>query len=169
MSVFMAPQNIAERDFNKKSIFLAGSIEMGTCYDWQSDVIKKLTIPRNHVGFGAKNEEEGELKFNIFNPRREDWEGSWEQKFDNPNFYQQVEWEITAMDRAHYILMYFDPTTKSPITLLELGLHAQSQKLLVCCPEGFWRRGNVEIVCYAYNIPMYKSIDDMIEFIKNNE
>jgi hypothetical protein len=34
-------------------------------------------------------------------------------------------------EMAHIIIMYFDPNTKSPISLLELGLNAREQKLVV--------------------------------------
>jgi hypothetical protein len=43
--------------------------------------------------------------------------------------------ELSAMEMAHIIIMYFDPNTKSPISLLELGLNAREQKLVVLCPE----------------------------------
>jgi hypothetical protein len=46
--------------------------------------------------------------------------------------------------------MYFAPETRAPNTLLELGLFARSGKLVVCCPEGYWRRGNVQVVCRRY-------------------
>ena len=58
--------------------------------------------------------------------------------------------------------MYFDPETKSPITLLELGLYARSGKLVVCCPHGFWRRGNVDIVCDRYGVDQVKLLDTLI-------
>ena len=57
--------------------------------------------------------------------------------------------------------MYIDPQTKSPISLLELGLFAHSKKLLVVCPDGFWRKGNVEVVCSQYDIPLFDSIEDL--------
>jgi hypothetical protein len=37
-------------------------------------------------------------------------------------------------------------------------LHARSGKLIVCCPPGFWRQGNVAIVCERYGVPM---VDDL--------
>ena len=58
--------------------------------------------------------------------------------------------------------MYLAPETKSPISLLELGLHAAGGKMIVVCPEGFWRKGNVEIVCSRHNIPMYEDIESGI-------
>jgi hypothetical protein len=65
-------------------------------------------------------------------------------------------------DRA----MFFAPATKAPITLLELGLFARSGKLLVGCPVGFWRRGNVEVVCARYGIPLVDSLTALIDLVR---
>ena len=35
--------------------------------------------------------------------------------------------------------------------------------IMVCCPEGFWRKGNIEMVCDRYKIPLYENIDTMIK------
>jgi hypothetical protein len=143
--IYLPPMNIALRDRNKKSVFLAGSIEMGLAEDWQ------LALSQWLIDKG----------FNVFNPRRKDWDSSWTQSYEDPNFNQQVKWEMNALDKADYIVMYFDPVTKSPISLLELGLHADSKKLLVVCPDGFWRKGNVEVVCSLYDIPMFNSLKEL--------
>jgi hypothetical protein len=141
--IFKAPENISKRDFHFKSVFLAGSIEMGKAIDWQTEMSDF---------FHKKN-------WNIFNPRRDDWDSSWEQNYLNPQFSQQVNWELHALDVADLIIMYFDPSTKSPISLLELGLYANSGKLRVVCPDDFWRKGNVEIVCNKYDIPFYDTLE----------
>jgi hypothetical protein len=141
---FLPPQNIALRDRSKKSIFLAGSIENGAAEDWQAEIGKWL-LSQN---------------YNTFNPRRKDWDSSWIQSYENPQFNQQVKWEMNALDKADYIIMYFDPATKSPISLLELGLHAHSGKLFVVCPDGFYRKGNVEVVCSIYDIPLFNTLDE---------
>jgi hypothetical protein len=141
---FLPPQNIALRDRSMKSIFLAGSIEMGAAKDWQEELGKWLLSQ----------------KYNVFNPRRKDWDSSWIQSYEDPHFNQQVKWEMNALDKADYIVMYLDPATKSPISLLELGLHAHSGKLFVVCPDGFWRKGNVEVVCCVHDIPLFNSLDD---------
>lgn len=130
----------------RPSCFLCGSIEMGKAEDWHSKV-QHLLKDKN---------------INIYNPRRDDWDSSWEQKIENEQFREQVEWELSALDIADAIIVYFDPKTKSPITLMELGIHAQSNKLLVCCQEGYWRKGNVDIVCARYNIPMYNTIEELV-------
>jgi len=130
-------------------LFLAGSIEMGTAENWQERTQKLLE----------------ETHWIILNPRRDDWDSSWKQDISNPQFKEQVKWELTAMERADCILMHFDPSTKSPITLLELGLHANGEKLVVSCPDGFWRKGNVQIVCKEYKIPLFNSLEEALENI----
>ena len=92
-------------------------------------------------------------------------DSSWEQHFENPQFYQQVTWELQGLETADYVIVYFAEHSQAPITLLELGLHAQSGKVLVCCPKGFWRKGNVDIVCNRYQIPMFDTLDDMLAFL----
>jgi hypothetical protein len=145
MSTYKPPMNIVLRNSARKSVFLAGSIEMGVAENWQDRVGKLFK----------------DLGYDVFNPRREEWDSSWEQKFENPQFYQQVNWELNALESADLIIMYFDPSTKSPISLLELGLFARSGKLRVVCPDGFWRKGNVEITCNYYNIPLHNNLDTL--------
>lgn len=130
-------------------LFLAGSIEMGTAEKWQERVVRELQ----------------DTDWIILNPRRDDWDSTWEQKESNPQFREQVMWEVKAQEVADIILMYFDPNTKAPITLLELGLFADSGKLVVVCPEGFWRKGNVEVVCKYYDTPLYTELDRALQVL----
>ncbi len=131
-----------------RSIFLAGSIEMGTAENWQDQIVRALEEVNNLV---------------IYNPRRDDWDSSWEQSIDNEQFNEQVTWELKHLEKATVIPIYFSPGTKAPITLLEFGLFARSDKLIVCCPEGFWRKGNVDIVCRDYDIRQVGTINGLIE------
>jgi len=133
-----------------KRVFLAGSIEMGLAENWQQQVINTL---------------KDELCV-IYNPRRDDWDDSWEQSADNPKFYEQVSWELMHLQKADIIIMYFDPNTKSHITLLEFGLYARSNKLLVCCPDNFWRKGNVDVVCQTYGVPTFNNLDTLLVKVK---
>jgi hypothetical protein len=147
MKVLKAPQPLPPYRRNgviPRSLFLAGSIEMGVAEDWQTTLTNYISVPENNVKCDY-----------IFNPRRESWDSSWEQSITNPQFNEQVSWEMTALDAARSIIMYLDPATKSPISLLELGLHAASRKIIVCCPKGFWRRGNVEMVCDRFDIRLF--------------
>lgn len=150
MAIFKPPHNIALRDHSKKSVFLAGSIEMGVSENWQEKAEKFLF----HAGY------------NVFNPRRDNWDSSWEQNFQNPQFYQQVNWELDALEKADLIILYLSPETKSPISLLEMGIHIKSGKLHVVCPSGFWRKGNVEITCNRYNVPLYDNLETLLDVLK---
>ena len=143
-----APNEIPNVKTNTK-IFLGGSIEMGKAIDWQKELIERL-----------KDE-----MITFLNPRRSDWDSSWTQEITNPQFREQVEWELNGLEVADIIVMVFDPNTKSPISLLELGLHASSEKMVVICPEGFWRKGNVDIVCEKYNIKQVNDIYELVEYI----
>jgi len=149
--IFTPPQNIATRDFTKKSVFLAGSIEMGKAEKWQSHESRLLR----------------DKGLNVFNPRRSDWDSTWSQDFTNPNFSQQVNWELDALDTADYIIFYFQPGTVSLIRLLELGIHIARSKCLVCCPDGFQRKGNVDIICARYNVPIFEDMLDLNRHLLN--
>lgn len=129
-----------------KSVFLAGTIDMGSGVDWQKDVAELFEkAPGNWV---------------LFNPRQEFWDPDRENEMD-----YQVNWELSHLEDADYILMNFLPGSKSPITLLELGLFARSWKLYVVCTEGFYRYDNVRITCSKYGVPVYASLTEAIEAI----
>ena len=121
--VFTPPNKITIADNRLiKKVFLAGTIDMGNSENWQEKFIQKLK-EQNTKGFFGKS-------YHIYNPRREDWDEAWVQTFENPQFFQQVTWESDAMEKADYIVMNFLPDSKSPITLLELGLFAKSGKVI---------------------------------------
>lgn len=97
----------------------------------------------------------------ILNPRRDEWDNTWQQTVRDHRFRQQVEWELEAQELADVIALYFAPGTRAPIALLELGLFARSGKLVVCCPEGYWRKGNIEVVCARYQVPLVASLKEL--------
>jgi hypothetical protein len=139
-STDQAPEN------GSPTVFLAGSIEMGAAEDWQVELPKKFL----------------DVAVTFFNPRRDEWDSSWKQEQSNPQFNYQVNWEMNMLEQCDIIFMYFSPETKSTISLLELGIHSKDSKLIVCCPDGFWRKGNVEIVCTRNNIPMFNTMEEAI-------
>ena len=120
-------------------------IYMGAAIDWQQQLSDALN----------------DLDIILLNPRRLSWDNSWKQSIDNPLFKEQVEWELDGLDRVTCIAMFLSAASKAPISLLELGLYAASGRLLMACEPGFWRRGNVEVVCARYNIPLYSSLSEL--------
>ena len=148
MKVITAPDKIIKS--KNPVIFLAGSIEMGKAEDWQTKIAKHLE-PYKGV---------------ILNPRREHWDSSWKQTITNKKFRTQVEWEFSGLDKSDYIIMYFAPESKSPISLLELGLFSKSHKIICCCPKKFWRRGNVEFICNKFKLPLLNNLEEVTDVLK---
>lgn len=134
-----------------RTVFLGGSIEMGVAEDWQSRLAEEMR----------------DYDVTLLNPRRDDWDASWRQSIDEPQFRAQVEWELDGLQHARWVIFYFAPGTRSPITLLELGLLAASpSRALVCCPEGFWRKGNIEVVCARFGIERVETFSALVEGLK---
>jgi hypothetical protein len=132
------------------SLFTAGSIEQGAAENWQSKLVKALSDMERLV---------------ILNPRRSDWDSSWKQEKNDPQFRAQVEWELIAQENVDVVAFYYDPKTKSPITLMEMGLFID-KPIVVYCPEGYFRKGNVDIVCERYRVPQANSWDEFVALIR---
>ncbi|PCJ96647.1 MAG: hypothetical protein COA52_01190 [Hyphomicrobiales bacterium] len=129
------------------SVFLGGSIDNGTVVDWQDKLANQL------------NEE----NFSILNPRRKDWDPDAGAK----ELSDQIMWEMDAQNKADIILYNFLKDSKSPITLLELGLFAKSGKVIVVCPKKFYRYDNVKFICDMFKIPLKYTMDAAKFFIKS--
>ena len=56
---------------------------------------------------------------------------------------KQIKWEQNHLDSADVIAMVLLDDSKSPISLLEMGLYAKSKKLIVFCTPEFYRYDNV--------------------------
>jgi hypothetical protein len=135
-------------------IFLAGSIEMGVAEMWQERATKMFE----------------DTDFTILNPRRDDWDNSWIQSADFAPFNEQVTWELDNIENADGAIVFFAKDTKAPITLLELGLLSQRENVLigVVCPDDFYRKGNVEVVCRRYGLYLAPSLEDAVAYLKEN-
>lgn len=129
-------------------VFLAGTIDNGNSEDWQ-------TLCYEH--FANKS-------ITLYNPRRDSWNSSLDTTINSKDLVEQVEWELNALRDSSVILMNLLPDSKSPISLLELGLFAKDTKLVVVCPDKFYRSGNVKVVCRQYGIPVFDTIEEGIEF-----
>jgi hypothetical protein len=136
---------------NGINVFLAGSIEMGVAENWQDKIANIFK----------------EYNITFLNPRRDEWDSTWVQSIENKMFRDQVEWELNGLMEADFTVMYFDPKTKSPISLLELGLMAYTGRIIVCCPDEFYRKANVEIVCNRFEIPIYNDWDEFVSALKH--
>ena len=120
---------------------------MDTASHWQDEVIRNL---RHYSG-------------TLLNPRRKEWDTSWIQTIENPHFREQVNWELSGIEMSDQVVFYFDPATKSPITLLELGLaFGLGKRMHIACPDGFWKKGNVDIIASGYSLFVHTSLAALI-------
>jgi len=131
-------------------VFLAGSIEMGAAEDWQQKLYSNIGSLGNCT---------------FLNPRRKDWDSSWKQEKTHAEFRRQVEWELEALDWCDIIALWLCPGTVSPISLLELGLHLRSGKLIIGCPPGFARKGNVDITAERYGVAVHESWNAFVQAV----
>jgi ADP-ribose pyrophosphatase len=148
-SVITAPQLLAAK-FETPAIFLAGSIDEGAAVEWQKQFI---------AAFDSE-------AATILNPRRDEWRATVVQSADVPEFREQVEWELAGLERADLIALHLAPESRAPVSLLELGLYARTGKLIVSCPDGYWRKGNVAMVCQRYGVPLVGSLSELIQTVR---
>ena len=140
--IIKAPSDEPPR--GKISIFLAGTTSKVDASDWRETLSASLS----------------DTPITIYNPYRVDWDSSWREDIHFPPYRQQVEWELEKQDTADIVVIYFHPATQAPISLLELGLCARVPgKAIVVCPEGYWKRGNVQVVCRKFGIEMVDDVD----------
>lgn len=127
------------------SVILYGSISPTT--PWQAHLTAALS----------------DLPITIINPICTAWDSTWVEDTSDPRFVAQVEWEMDHGKIADVVVIYFVPGTQAPISLLELGMYAgvYGEKVVVCCPEGFWKRGNVRIVCGRFGVRCVETVQEV--------
>ncbi|RPD64191.1 hypothetical protein L227DRAFT_571762 [Lentinus tigrinus ALCF2SS1-6] len=145
--IYRAPEPIAS--ILGRSVFLSGSLEPGGGERWHLEMIRRL----NH------------LPVTIFDPWRDDWDSSWVERKSDERFATQTRWELANLRRADVVVVYLAPGSEAVVSLLEFGLSAKEKKVVVCCPDGFYRKGNVEIVCEEQHIPIVHDFDDLVQTV----
>lgn len=149
MSVIKPPIKITPDQLRKKIVFCGGSIEQGKAVNWQPRAEKKFSP------FAL-----------VMNPRRDDWNPDLKQDISEPVFKGQVTWEMDGIDLATVVFLYFDPATKSPITLGELYYCIGADlDCVVVCPPGFWRRGNVQVMCERGAVRLFDDLDEGMDYV----
>lgn len=90
------------------------------------------------------------LNVDVFNPRGLCVDGLFE-------------WELDHLNIATVIALYFDPKDPSPTGLLTLGMFAKTDRLIVCCPNAFHKKSDVDIICKREDIHTVETLDLLIE------
>lgn len=155
IKIVTAPESYDNFGDDCKFIFLAGTIDNGDSYDWQKDICEFAE---------TLDTGDGET-YVICNPRRE----RWNPRAGREELREQIEWELKALKRSGLILMNILEDSKSPITLLEMGLFKDCPGLNVFCPSGFYRFMNVEVTCKEFGVRLYETneTDNIKEILRS--
>ena len=121
-------------------VFLAGTIDNGDSANWQDQVIEKL----------SSNPPKG-MTLIVCNPRGSNWNATHKDQMI------QIDWEQRALADTNHIFLVLLDGSKSPISLLELGLYAKSKKITVFCTKKFYRYDNVYDTCVRNNIELVET------------
>ncbi|KAH8804646.1 hypothetical protein F5884DRAFT_859267 [Xylogone sp. PMI_703] len=136
---------------DRATIFLAGSIST-----WRSSLFKHFS---NHP-------------ITFLDPYRPDWDSTWKEDIECEKFRTQTQWELDMQDKATLVAFWFQPETLAPVSLLELGLvlgkrgSNASREVVVMCPEKYWKRGNVQVVCHRYGVEVVDSLENLCEALE---
>lgn len=125
------------------TIFLAGTIDMGNSENWQAALVETFSS--------------SEGRYILYNPRRDTFTSTPEE------MEYQVNWELDHLEKSQIIIMNILGSSNSPVTLLEMGLFMKSGKLLVACEPDYYRHANVLLTCARYNVPLYPSLQSLIQ------
>ncbi|WP_075342718.1 nucleoside 2-deoxyribosyltransferase domain-containing protein [Tenacibaculum agarivorans] len=116
--------------------FLAGSIDYTTAKPWRFSIIQKNT-----------------RKIHFLDPTNTKHDQLTDKAMKN-----HILWELNALEFADKIILNLLPEATSPISLVELGLYAKSEKLIVICPDSFYKSRYVHVLCEKYDVPLYKNL-----------
>ena len=154
VQTIMAPSLLPPHRHGQKFIFFAGSTATTSSTPWRTALIHNLS----HYSTTPQ-------PITILNPHRSDWDSTWIESPAFAPWAEQVSWELNAQELADIIVFYFDPDTQAPISLLELGLFVKSGKCVVCCPEGYWKWGNVVLVCKRWGVEVVGTLAELGEAV----
>lgn len=143
-ALFRSP-DVAPMGLFGKSVFLAGSIEMGMAEMWQPAAAQAF-LSAGH---------------NVFDPRRDDWDVNWaHDPTPGTPFETQVSWELDHIDKADLVYFRFCAGTASIVSMIEAGLVLASRKPCVIHADlGYMRRGNLVVTAKRYGVSIHENAD----------
>jgi len=137
---------------DRMSVFLGGGMT-----DWRAKTIEYLK----------------DTEVTVVDPTWVDWDSSWTATMSNAHFRERVEWELEAQEICDMKVFCFEESTKAPVSMLELGLSTLfdatdwAKTTLVYCDEGFWKKGNIDIVCWKFGMQSVGSLEELMEELKD--
>ncbi len=130
---------------NQRSIFLAGSMDHKQEGSWREEIIAE---------FGTND---------IFDPTN-----THHDELNTEQMKHHIVWELGALQQSDLILLNFLKESKSPISLVELGMYVTSNKLIFICPKEFYKSDYVHTLCNKYNTPIFNTLNEAKTLLKNS-
>lgn len=141
--VYTSEAALPAANSDKELIFLAGSMGEDAQGTWRDRISNDLSD-----------------KFHFLDPTCHN-----HASLDADGMKKHIQWELEAMELADIILLRFLPDAESPISLVELGLYTFSKKLIVVCPEGFYKYNYLNVLCEKYATPFLANLEEAKEHL----
>ncbi len=142
--VHTSDTNLPPQANSKKLVFLAGSMCIDKEDNWRKNVIKNYAND-----------------FDFIDPTNEN-----HNLLNDSLMKKHINWELEGLELSDIIFMNLLPESKSPISMVELGLYARSNKLIICCPENFYQYRYINALAKKYNVTLFSELDKGIQYLK---
>lgn len=156
MIKYITPKSDKYYSEHSFKVFLAGTIDNGEAEDWQTNIYARMCIGEIGESNPYNEYKIPEKYITIFSPRRDDWK----EDATIEDIEEQIRWEQEKLEEADLIIMCLQDDSKSPISLLELGLYGPSGKLICFCTPNFYRYSNVKLTCEKFLIPLIEDLNE---------
>ena len=143
--IFTSRDILSNLSVTKPTVFLAGSIDLELEGNWRNEIVEEL-----------KDD------YHFFDPTRKE-----HNQMGNFEMQDHIKWELDALNMSNKILLNFLPDSKSPVSLIELGLYMMSSKLIVVCPKSFYKRRYIKTLCQKYNTELFRNLTEATFHLKH--
>ncbi|GAA3594258.1 nucleoside 2-deoxyribosyltransferase domain-containing protein [Flavivirga amylovorans] len=131
------------KEKHKNYIFLAGSIDLNLPSNWRKEVIDIIGAKAHFLDPTIINHNE----------------------LNDSQMKNHIHWELDALHLADKVFLNFLPSSKSPISLIELGMYIKTSKLVVVCPNEFYQSRYIKTLCNKYKVSVFNSLSIAVNSI----
>ena len=144
LKVFNPSHKIPFEQLNMPKIFLAGDIDKNN--NWREKIEIALRNTTNPVA--------------IFNPQLP----SGDHPKSNENLINQINWELTAQERADMVLFNFYDKNKTPASMVELGLFVN--KAFIICSNDYYNKTFIDVIAKRYGLSVVTDFSKGLDILK---
>ncbi|SEC82566.1 Nucleoside 2-deoxyribosyltransferase like [Tenacibaculum sp. MAR_2009_124] len=142
--VYKSDKNLPQKSNSKKLVFLAGSLSIDKIDNWRNTLVNSYST-----------------NFDFIDPTNDNY-----VLLNTSQMEKHINWELEGLELSDIIFMNLLPESKSPISMVELGLYAKSNKLIICCPEIFYQYRYIKTIAKKYNAALFTELEKGIQHLK---